>query len=137
MCPTNNVAIVPAGDDGGDLNATNDIHIVAPIPSGASFDPMHAVAARDHGMAITLSTITDLDRTAITTTLLAGFDPVVSKRAEDALAGFWPPSAPPRSLGAIISHLSRRGLIVEAGWTKGRSGRSHAGRVSLWRKVAV
>jgi hypothetical protein len=132
MNPTNTKEGQPVGA-GLANETTNNAHTLAPMPCGASYDPKQAEAARDEGMARSLSAITDQDRTAITTALLTGFDPLVPKRAEDALAGFWPPSAPPRSLGAIISHLSRRGLIVESGWTKGRSGRSHAGRVSLWR----
>jgi len=134
MGPANNT-IAPAANDGEGLNA-NNAKIVATSPPGANFHPMHAESARNHGMANTLAVITAQDRAAITSALLIGFDSAVAKRAEDALAGFWPPSAPPRSLGAIVSHLARKGFIVEAGWTKGRSGRSHAGRVSLWRRVA-
>jgi hypothetical protein len=79
------------------------------------------------------------DRASIAAAVLHGLDPVEPCRVEDALARAaftWPASARPRCLGAIVSHLSRAGLIAETGWTKGRHGRSHAGRVSLWVRVA-
>jgi hypothetical protein len=101
----------------------------------ASLDPMHACRARDAGMRRALSATSPEDRAAIAAAILRGMDTAEPRRAEDALALMhftWPPSAKPRSLGAIMSHLSRAGLIRETAWTKGRLGRSHAGRVSLW-----
>jgi hypothetical protein len=108
---------------------------ITPPAINASLNPMHATRARDVGMARALFTTSLEDRTAIAAAILRGLDATEPRRAEDALTrvGFtWPPSARPRCLGAIVSHLARAGLITETGWTKGRHGRSHAGRVSLW-----
>lgn len=108
--------------------------IASPIPV-SSPDPMQAILARNQGMNHALFSTSSDDRAAIAAALLRGMDLVEPRRAEDALAKVsfpWPPSAKPRSLGAIVSHLARAGLITEVGWTKGRHGRSHAGRVSLW-----
>jgi hypothetical protein len=101
----------------------------------ASTKPMHAGQARDLGMGRALRSTSPQDRAAISAAILQGMDSVEPRRAEDALARVnftWPPTARPRCLGAIVSHLARVGLITEIGWTKGRHGRSHAGRVSLW-----
>ena len=99
---------------------------------------MQAIRARNQGMDHALFSTSSEDRAAIAAAILRGMDLVEPRRAEDALAKFsfpWPPSAKPRSLGGIVSHLARVGLIKETGWTKGRHGRSHAGRVSLWVKA--
>jgi hypothetical protein len=101
----------------------------------ASPDPMQAEQARNVGMATVLDTTTSEQRAAISNAILSGLDATEGRRAEDALAlvGFiWPAAVKPRSLGAIVSRLARTGQIIECGWTKGRLGRSHAGRVSLW-----
>ena len=120
-----------------ELITNNTIHDTEKsLPS--TVQPMQELLAnkkKERGMKRALRSTSLEDRAAITQALLAGFDPVTSMRAEDALkrvAFEWPVTANPRSLGAIVSHLSRLGLIIEEGWTKGRSGRSHAGRVSLW-----
>ena len=108
---------------------------IAPPVSFSSPDPMQAIHARNQGMNHALFSTSPEDRAAIAAAILRGMDSVEPRRAEDALAKVsfpWPPSAKPRSLGAIVSHLARSGLITEVGWTKGRHGRSHAGRVSLW-----
>ena len=108
---------------------------ITPPDSFSSPDPMQAIRARNLGMDHALFSTSRDDRAAIADAILRGMDSVEPRRAEDALAKAafpWPPSATPRSLGAIVSHLSRVGLITEVGWTKGRHGRSHAGRVSLW-----
>lgn len=138
MGPANN-AMAPAADDGEGRDAAN----VSTLPrqdEQASAKPMHSAAlARDQGMARTLTTTTAQDRAAIAAALLRGFDPVKPLRAEDALACAdfaWPVHVNARCLGAIVSHLARIGMIVEQGWTKGRQGRSHAGRVSLWLRGA-
>jgi len=134
MGPANNT-IAPAADDGEGRDAAN-IPNLHGQGDPARVNPMHtATAARDQGMARALNATTPQDRAAIASALLRGLDPVTPLRAEDALprAGFdWPAHVKPRCLGAIVSHLARTGLIVEQGWTKGRKGRSHAGRVSLW-----
>jgi hypothetical protein len=112
-----------------------DAASIMPPTAHASPDPMHATRARDVGMDRALFATSPEDRAAITAAILRGMDTSEPRRAEDALtrANFtWPPAAKPRSLGAIMSHLSRAGLIRETSWTKGRHGRSHAGRVSLW-----
>jgi hypothetical protein len=103
--------------------------------------PMHSLTAgeaKERGMSRALFATPLADRQAITAALLRGFNDHQGIRTEDALSavGFtWPMTASPRSLGAIVSMLARTGQIVETGWTKGRSGRSRAGRVSLWVKV--
>jgi hypothetical protein len=112
-------------------------NIALPV-SFSSPDPMQAIRARNQGMDRALFSTSRDDRAAIAAAILRGMDLVEPRRVEDALAKAsfpWPPSANPKSLGAIVSHLSRVGLIKEVGLTKGRSGRSHAGRVSLWLKV--
>jgi hypothetical protein len=135
---TANNAMAPAADDGEGRDAANIPNLHEQVEP-ASAKPMHtAAAARDQGMARTLNATTPQDRAAIVSALLRGLDPLLPLRAEDALprAGFeWPAHVSPRCLGAIVSHLARTGLIVEQGWTKGRKGRSHAGRVSLWLRV--
>ena len=112
---------------------------LTPQQQNTSTDPMHRAGwLRDRGMSRSLHATPPEDRAAIAAALLRGFDHQESRRAEDALqaANFvWPKTATPRVLGAIVSHLARIGLIKEEGWTKGRMGRSHFGRVSLWRKV--
>jgi hypothetical protein len=106
--------------------------------SPSSAQPMHSTCpeqAKEYGMSCALLVTSLADRHAIIDALLRGFNDHHGIRAEDALSavGFtWPPSATPRSLGAIVSKLARTGQIVETGLTKGRSGRSRAGRVSLW-----
>jgi hypothetical protein len=106
-------------------------------PHESITDTMHqAEQGRNEALTKVINATSSEDRTAIINALINGFDENVDKRAEDALAdaGYkWPDTASPRSLGAIVAHLSRKGVIVESGWTKGRSGRSHCGRVSLWR----
>ena len=117
-----------------------DAASIIPPASHARPDPMHAIRARDVGMDRALFATSPEDRAAITAALLLGLDYLEPRRAEDALvrAKFtWPSAAKPRSLGAIVSHLSRAGLIRETAWTKGRLGRSHAGRVSLWVRVTT
>ena len=102
-------------------------------------NPRHAIRARDAGTGRSLFATSPEDRAAIAAAVLRGMDTSEPRRAEDALARVnfvWPPYAKPRSLGGIMSHLSRTGLIRETAWTKGRHGRSHAGRVSLWVKAA-
>lgn len=134
MGPANNT-MAPAVISGEGRDAAN-IPNLQDQGEPARANPMHtATAARDQAMARTLNTTTPQDRAAIASALLRGFDPVAPLRAEDALARAafdWPAHVSPRCLGAIVSHLARIGLIVEHGWTKGRTGRSHAGRVSLW-----
>lgn len=134
-----NNTMAPAADYGEGRDAAN-IPNLHEHCDPARAKPMHTTTtARDQGMAWTLNTTTPQDRAAIASALLRGFDLVTPLRAEDALqrAGFeWPAHVSPRCLGAIVSHLARTGLIVEQGWTKGRMGRSHAGRVSLWLRVA-
>jgi hypothetical protein len=136
---TNNEALGMPVPKTPDLTTNNTIHDTEKsLPS--TVQPMQELFAnkeKERGMNRALCSTSGEDRAAITQALLAGFDPATSMRAEDALkrvAFEWPVTANPRSLGAIVSHLSRMGLIIEDGWTKGRSGRSHAGRVSLWRK---
>jgi len=101
-------------------------------------DPMHAERDRDHGMEVALHATTAGDRAAIVAAVLAGLDPLEPRRAEEALARVrfaWPSTASPRALGALVAHLARRGRIREEGWVKGRTGRSRAGRVSLWTRA--
>jgi hypothetical protein len=110
-----------------------------PLVAHASPDPMHAIRARDAGMGRALFATSPEDRAAIAAAVLRGMDASEPRRAEDALARVnfsWPASAKPRALGGIMSNLSRAGLIREVSWTKGRLGRSHAGRVSLWVRVS-
>ena len=115
-----------------------DAPSIIPPALHASANPMHATRARDVGMDRALFATSPEDRAAIAAAILRGMDASEPRRAEDALARVnftWPPSAKPRALGGIMSHLSRAGLIRETSWTKGRHGRSHAGRVSLWVKA--
>ncbi len=124
----------PEGHDGDTARS------MPPIVGSTSGDPMHAAELRDLGMGQVLCATSAADRAAVTAALLAGFDPAEPRRAEEALARVhfvWPPTAPPRVLGAIVRLLARAGRIVEAGWTKGRSGRSRAGRVSLWKRASA
>ena len=121
------------------IPTAGDVPSITPPAPHASPDPMHATRARNVGMDRALFATSPEDRAAIAAAILRGMDSSEPRRAEDALARVnftWPPTAKPRSLGAIMSHLSRAGLIRETSWTKGRLGRSHAGRVSLWLKVA-
>ncbi len=125
------VSSTPTAGDGRSLD--HQAHSV-------SVSPMQAERARDRGMDRVLYATSPTDRAAIAAALLRGFDTEKPMTAEDALVRavfVWPASARPRSLGAIVSHLSRAGLIIETAWTKGRLGRPHAGRVSLWLKVTA
>ena len=106
--------------------------------SDAMPNPMQSAHGKQAGMALAMRSTTRAERAAIVQAVLDGLDPIEARRAEDALARVrfvWPSTAPARVLGAIMSHLSRRGRIVEDGWTKGRTGRSRAGRVSMWLKA--
>ncbi len=139
MNNANKIAPGAINAEGQDANANGDS--LPPRPGDSIPAPMHGgAAARDAAMGRVLRATSTGDRAAIVAAILAGLDPVEPRRAEEALAaaGFaWPESAPRRCLGAIVAGLARLGLIVEIGWTKGRSGPSHAGRVSLWLRASA
>jgi len=141
MNPTTNNTTpeVPASE--AQLPTTGNMGKPSDSSTTSTTPPMHSLTAQQAkscGMSRAVFATPLADRQAITAALLRGLNCHHGMRAEEALSavGFqWPTTARPRSLGAIVSTLARTGQIIETGWTKGRSGRSHAGRVSLWRLV--
>lgn len=101
-------------------------------------NPMHGEAERDNAHARMLAEMNQRTRAAIRQALVDGFQRIGKGRAEEAIkaSGFiWPDDTKARVFGAIVRSLSMAGLIREVAIVKGYTGRSHAGRVSVWEWV--
>ncbi len=97
--------------------------------------PMHGAGERDKAHARMLADLDKKTHAAIRHALVAGFQRISKGRAEDAIkaSGFiWPTDTKPRVFGAVVRALALAGLIREVAIVKGYTGRSHAGRVSVW-----
>lgn len=113
--------------------------ILSPPATPSTGETMHTAAdVRDAGQAQAMAATSAEDCSCITTALCEGWEKLGIATAEEALAatGFqWPPTAPPRALGAIVRHLASAGYVVSGQWELGRSPRSHRGRVTRWRWI--
>ena len=122
-----------AADHGEGINANADSIVLYRLRSRAN--PMHGEAERDKVLARMLADMNQRTRAAIRQALVNGFQRIGKGRAEDAIkaSGFiWPDDTKARVFGAIVRALSMAGLIREVAIVKGFTGRSHAGRVSVW-----
>ena len=119
----------------GASESAHDIIRVPAIPVATIPEPMHGSERRDAVLRTMLAYASSPELATIQRALADGFQQIRKGRAEEALkaAGFvWPASLKPRILGAVVRAMAGAGLICEISVVKGYSGRSHAGRVSVW-----
>jgi hypothetical protein len=128
---TNNMPSAAGHGEGNNANAGRIVlHRLRSRPN-----PMHGEAELDKAHARMLADLDKRTHAAIWQALVAGFQRIGQGRAEDAIkaaAFIWPNDTKPRVFGAIVKKMARAGLIREVDIVKGYTGRSHAGRVSVW-----